>query len=50
MTEKQASRYLSLSDNIFTRLIEDKIIVANNKLQIEKLAPEPGTLQNKAIN
>ena len=29
VTEKQASRYLQLSENSFARLIEDKVIVAN---------------------
>ncbi|TNV85485.1 hypothetical protein FGO68_gene10874 [Halteria grandinella] len=37
-SEKMAAKYLSLSDNSFARLIEDKIIVANQKLQIEKLS------------
>lgn len=38
ISEKQAERYLSLSKNSFRKMIEEKFIVANNTLQIEKLS------------
>lgn len=37
ISEKQASRYLLIAENSFATMIEDKLIVANNSLQIEKL-------------
>jgi hypothetical protein len=36
LSEKLAAKYLMSSDNDFTRLIEDRFIIANNRLQIEK--------------
>lgn len=50
ITEKQASRYLSQCKNSFKRMIEEKIIVANNKLQIEKLTDVIVTAQTGAMN
>jgi|LauGreDrversion4_2_1035121.scaffolds.fasta_scaffold119943_4 hypothetical protein len=37
ISEKQASKYLLISGNSFATMIENKLIVANNNLQIEKL-------------
>jgi len=37
ISEKQAQRYLGMCKNSFSKMIEEKVIVANNSLQIEKL-------------
>ena len=37
LSEKMAAKYLMNADNNFGKLIEDMVIIANNRLQIEKL-------------
>lgn len=37
LNEKQAQKYLMMSDNDFGRMIEDLVIVANSKLKIENV-------------
>ena len=37
LNEKQAQKYLMMSDNDFGRMIEDLVIVANSRLKIENV-------------
>lgn len=37
LNEKQAQRYLMMSDNDFGRMIEDLVIVTNSRLKIENI-------------
>ena len=37
LSEKEAIKYLMMSDNDFSKMVEDLVIVMNNKIKIENI-------------